>query len=418
MKNLHVLAAILATASCGGGLSHTKVVDANVIEKVSGLDKIGAVTAIRASGKTLYAAGSTGLAALSADGKVIWTLQLPDAEARLLDADESGIALTSFDLAGVDRAEGLKAFILGNVGDEPTAEHQTVAYVDPAGKLLWSIEAQKGATQMSAPALHGDQVAVSRGKGLFAYSRQDGHQIFMALIGGSDAVESMVLQSSFNRPVFSNGNWYAAHLNHLVRVDPKGAVQDDSRTFGLFSPFQNITAGLLSINDQVIFGNSPWKAGEPARLWATDKEGGNGWSEKLNKDGSGVGALATNGSTIFVATNFSLEAYTPGGSKQWAQHNGKGGLWHGRLRGVRYLGNAFASTFAVRRTQTQQMVADQKNVYITSAYKDADALTVLDAKSGEYVDSIDVKSSVVDMALVGPSLALATQDGLEFIALQ
>ena len=92
----------------------------------------------------------------------------------------------------------------------------------------------------------------------------------------------------------------------------------------------NITAGLLVVNGQVIFGNSPYKAGEAARLWATDKKGGSGWNEKLEKDGSGVGSLASNASAIFVASNYSVSAYSPGGSKQWVQQNGDGGLQHGR----------------------------------------------------------------------------------------
>lgn len=107
-------------------------------------------------------AGSTGLAAASAEGKVIWTLDLPPAANRLIESDESGVSISSFDLAGVERAEGMKSFIMGNTGDEPKSEHQTLAYATAAGKL----------------------------------------------------------QASFNRPVFSDGNWYAAHLNHLVRSIP------------------------------------------------------------------------------------------------------------------------------------------------------------------------------------------------------
>ena len=160
---------------------------------------------------------------MSADGNVIWTLDLPPAANRLIESDESGVSISSFDLAGVERAEGMKSFIMGNTGDEPKSEHQTLAYATAAGKLAWSVDSvdeEKAPTEMSAPGTHDDQIAVSRGDNLYVYSRKDGHEVFHTTLSGGDAFNSQVLQASFNRPVFSDGNWYAAHLNHLVRSIP------------------------------------------------------------------------------------------------------------------------------------------------------------------------------------------------------
>jgi hypothetical protein len=85
---------------------------------------------------------------------------------------------------------------------------------------------------------------------------------------------------------------------------------------------------------------------------------------------------------------------------------------------VRYIGNAFASTFAIRRSQTTQMVVDEKAIYITSSIDKADVITVLDAATGNYLATLAIKAPIAELALTGANLAVATDGGLLLVALQ
>ena len=419
MKTVILMMMAMLAVACGGGISHTKVVDAKVLASVGGLEKLGTLTSIRSTDAAIYVAGESGAAAVDAQGKLLWTLELPYATERLIEADARGVAFTSFDLANVDRAEGLKSFIMGNAGDIPEYSNQTVAYASPAGKLLWSTRCEAAKAALSAPALSPDQVAVSRGATLTVFSRADGRQAWDSeLATDGSGGSGLVLQASYNRPVFANGFWYAAHLNYLAKYDVGGKVLNTSRTFGLFTPFMNITGGLLASGEGVVFGNAPWN-GKRALLLASDKDGEKNWKEEVDDKHSGVSSLAINKSgTIFAATNFVVTAFSPSGSKQWQAGNGEGGLYPGSQRGVRYIGNSFAKNFAVRKSPAEQMVADERFVYITSRHDKSDVLTVLDAKSGTYFDSVTIGAEINDMAITPGSLALATGDGLKLIALQ
>ena len=190
--------ALACIAACGGGITHTKVIDPNIIAKVAGLAKLGPLTSMRATPAAIYVAGQSGLGAISLDGKVIWTLDLPVALDRMIEADAQGVAITSFDLVGVEAAEGLQAFILGRAGDKPEFKDQTLGYASLDGKLEWSV-ATPGAAPMSAPALSADRIGVSRGAELFVYARKDGAAIFRSPLGiDQSGGEGANLQASFD----------------------------------------------------------------------------------------------------------------------------------------------------------------------------------------------------------------------------
>ena len=253
---------------------------------------------------------------------------------------------------------------------------------------------------------------MSRGDKLYSYRRSDGHELFNSpLCTDTSGGTGVLLQSSYNRPVFNNGGWYAAHGNYFVRYDASGKVLNASHGFGLFTPFQNVTAGPLSVDARVIFGISPWSNKKNAQLFSADNAGDKDWKEDIKDQASGVSSLTTNATSLFAATNFHVVAFTPSGSMIWDAKNGEGGLYPGSRRGVRYIGNAFASNYAVRKTQTTQMVADEHNVYITSGYHKGDVLTVLNAQTGKYVASIDPGAAITDLAITAKSLAIATDKG-------
>jgi len=56
-----------------------------------------------------------------------------------------------------------------------------------------------------------------------------------------------------------------------------------------------------------------------------------------------------------------------------------------------------------------------KHVYITSAYDKGDAITVLDATNGQYVESINVNEPIIDLAVLGNKLAVVEFDKIQFI---
>ena len=61
--------------------------------------------------------------------------------------------------------------------------------------------------------------------------------------------------------------------------------------------------------------------------------------------------------------------------------------------------------------------------YITTRVKPdlkatEDVVTLLDAKNGAFVQAIEMHTSIIDMTVFGPDLALASSDGLKLIALK
>ena len=72
-------------------------------------------------------------------------------------------------------------------------------------------------------------------------------------------------------------------------------------------------------------------------------------------------------------------------------------------------------------TAGQQMLVAGPHLYITTrAAPDTksteDVISVLDTKTGALVAAYEVKTSVIDMAVFGKDLVLATGDGLKLIA--
>jgi hypothetical protein len=89
--------ALALAAACGGGIKHTKITKPAALEvDAQELAKVGRITSLRESGGTLFIGAAKGLAAVDASGRVLWTLALPDATARLVEADADGIAFDSF----------------------------------------------------------------------------------------------------------------------------------------------------------------------------------------------------------------------------------------------------------------------------------------------------------------------------------
>jgi outer membrane protein assembly factor BamB len=268
---------------------------------------------------------------------------------------------------------------------------------------------------MSPPGLSKDQIGLSRGRGFFVHSRADGHEVGGSGLINESLADKWILNASFNRPAFLNGSWYVSHFSDFVKADTKGAQQDYTRLWRVLPVLglDNVTIGPFLFKDRLICGNAPYEGGKKAVVFAFDKEGGKDWKEYVDDTASGVGSITANSDRLFVATNFHVKALDEKGNEKWDQVNSKGGLYPGKYRGLRFYQNHGA-----RKSQGQFIVADEKNVYVATHLGDKqDALTVLNAKSGEYVGSLDLGTYVSDMAIVGAKIALATDDGLRLLDL-
>jgi hypothetical protein len=411
-----LLSALLAAC---GGVKHSVITHPTATDVGSEeLARLGGITSLRENGGMLFVGAQRGVAAVDGAGKVLWTVALPDAMARLVEADADGVAWTSFNPDGVVEGSAVSHFLIGDLGDEPHYKDQAVGAATREGKLLFNTAAYVGITQMSPPGLNKDSLAVSRGRGFFVYSRADGHEIGKSpLLGDSSLADPLVLNGSFNRPAFFGGSWYVSHLGDFMKTDASGKEQDRTRIWNLFLALDNLTIGPMLVRDRLIVGSCPTASDKMPGLFAFDKEGGKDWKsiidDKVGMSGkSGVGAIAANSKYIYAATNFRVVAVNDKGSMEWDQKN-KGGLHFSKYRGLRFTRN-----YGARPAQGQLIVADEKNVYVaTSMGKKEDALTVLKADSGDYVGSLALGTFVSDMAIVGDRLALSTDDGLKFIPL-
>lgn len=406
-----VFAALLA-AACGGGIKHTKVTTPQLTDlKDAELAKVGRITSMRENGGTLFIGAEKGLAAVDGGGKVLWTIPLPEATARLVEADADGVVFDSFTADGVVEGGAVSAFLMGEMGDEPHFKDQQVGAATRDGKLLFTAPAKADITRMSPPGLSKDQFAISRGRDLEIFSRADGREVGRGeLSGTSSLTDSVMLNASFNRPVFVGSSWYGAHLSNFVKLDTTGAERDRTRMWSLFLALENLTVGPMVFKDRMILGAAPAEGGKRPGIFAFDKDGGKDWKEFVDDKSSGAGALAANSKLLFAATNFHVAAMNEKGSTRWSQVNDHGGLYPSKYRGLRFMRN-----FGARRSQGQLLLADEKNVYVATSYQDHDALTVLNADTGEYQGSLALGTFVVDMAMVGPKIALATEDGLRFV---
>ena len=415
-------------------VSHATPVEPHFTTEIRAeLAQIGLVTSLRVSGDTLYVGGTTGLAALDHSGKVLWTLELPAAMARQIDADGQHVAFTSFDLAGIDRSALLGSkFLAGDLLAKPKYINAVVGLVTLDGKLVWSVSSSEQ-TRLSPPALGRTGVGVTRTKSFGLFDLATGRESANISMETSMLGEGLDLQSATTRPLVWNDNFFVAHLHTLVKVGPGGEELATSHRFGLTLPFHCITGGPTLFGKKVYFGNiSPERDKDPLLL-AVDEKGGNAGKEDLDagsKTRSPATCLVVNGNRLYVASNFTVFAYDESGEKLWKAGNKGGGLYPGSHRGVKFIGNSFEKVFPVPKSllANTQMVATARYLYITSSHKKdlhgveraetTDALTVLDAKTGKYVNSIFLDVLILDMVLYDSQLALATTDGIKFLPLQ
>lgn len=419
---------------CGAtGIRHAHVVDA-IYPSSAALDikTVGHVTSVSAFNGNLYIAGQDGIAAMDGSGKILWALPLPWGEIRLLDVDAGNVAFTVY-TPGSTVKDGQTSLTLFKGFKVDSFKDARFGLVTHNGELVWTADSSE-ASKLSPPTLAKDTIGVTRINTFALLDRKTGKEIAKVDVGASGLFGGLVKgassQSPCPKPVLANGAFYVAHFQNLLKIDAASGKQLESRSrFGLFSPFIQITAGPIQFQDMLVFGNT--HVIKASYIFAANADLGEKWSEKItdkhkhlmaDNTFAGAASIASNNDQIFMATNFHIWAFDKKGNDLWERQNKDGGLYPGQYRGLQYgeslipeIGWFSGNVWGTERYPGNQMIATDKKVYITSAYNQGDALTVLDAKSGDYIESIDTKTKILDMAIFGPKIALATTDGLKLM---
>ncbi|HTP24133.1 MAG TPA: PQQ-binding-like beta-propeller repeat protein, partial [Anaeromyxobacteraceae bacterium] len=394
MRSEGVKAALLVAALCGcaGEMKHTKVTKLpQEAFPILGLEKIGNITSMESLGDVLYVAGEQGLGAVRANGSVVWTLGLPKASLRSLAVEGARIVFTSYSLQD---SGGLSVY---GFGFDSASGYLgcAVGLATTQGSLVWTTPCGEGEAA-SPPAIGAGRVGVSHGKYFGIYDLGSGRRVSHTQIGMQIPVlaTGSMARASYNRPAFLDGSFYVGHLHKFVRIDPGGEIEIESRGFSIFRPFENITVGPLLVGNVLVFAGMSSDVGESSRLYAADKSCAQVWTQRLGDSESGVGSLAVRGDRLYVATNNQLFAYKASGERLWRQSGGWP-LSPSSLRGVRTVSGATSlnstplnMAFMSRRWNGSLLEATDERVFLASAIEGrGDALTVLDAATGQYIET-------------------------------
>jgi len=405
-------------------VTHENVVPSRLaVETAPELAEIGPALRVQAHSGILYVSGVRGLAAIELDGRVRWRLALPEMTMREIDVDDEGIAFSGFDITS---EEWKKSWFSGAWPKEISFGPSVVGFISKDGNLVWSDTGP--AARVSPPCLTSDSIAVMMAKQLRIYRRSDGRVMSSPAVMEEKkhtAWKGAILDAaSLNRPVFHQGQFIVGHLRNLVRVSQEGNELERLQLGGKLSGRDIITAGPVVFNDKIIVGVSREPGQfkyEADRLYAlrigTAME--EIWSASLKDGLSGVGDIALGEETIYTATNFRLGAFAESGAGLWKDTGGRGGaITLGRFRGIRYA----RDVLPVHTIGGHLMVHKGSSIYLSTSRRTGskewtDTVTVLQAQSGDYDRTIEVRSPVLDMASFGPHLALAMEEGLMVIAL-
>ena len=430
---LVILAAVLAAPiAYADKVAHDKVVAAEVAVQVDATAlRVGRISSAVERGGMLFVAGSDGVAAIGGDGVPLWVQRLPHADLRTLDADPTGVAVISQDLRD-STPTSLDLFLGGDLAKLPDHVNTSVMLLDRKrrGAIAWTVPIMT-LNRMAPPRLSAARVALSDGNSLLVLNRADGTYggtgktvneagDYIPKLQGWDAV--VLRATTRNRPLHVGDGFIMGFAATLSKVDA-GSGKDVWRknTLGLLTPFQNLTAGPVAFGDKVVLANTaqpipgPTLISPKASVFMTDADGKEEWTETIGDDRSGIGSLAVHGGMIFAATNHTLTAFDDEGDDVWELETNKknGALNASRYRGVRY-----KSGWAARTGPGDCLVVDDRFVYVSSnlnAEAPRDVITVIDAKEGEYVSTLDPKMPILDLLLVGDQLVVIGFEQVRFL---
>ena len=392
------------------------------------LAEIGRAHSLAVRNDTLYVGASGGLAAIDATGKLKWTLKLPAVSSRHVEADADHVAYTSYDVVGLVAGGGAAAVLTwGDNSRKLEISSADAGLVTLQGEPVWSVKFEEPSA-LSVPTLGKTAVAVVGAKSMRVLDRAKGTKsadvgMFTNWLGVAD---SNVTRVAATPALLIGDEFVAAHQSWFKKVDAKG-----EEVLSVRAKVQH-TAGPMSCKGALLIGESAYPqgnifTGKKARFWAIGPKGEEVWKATIDDEAGGVGSLACNDELIFAASNAIVVAVDGAGKQVWEATNDRSGrLFPGTYRGVVRVRDIFNNAGpAVARSVTagRQMLVAGPYLYITTrsapdVKATEDVITVLDAKSGAFVAAYEVKTSVIDMAVFGKDLVLATGDGLKLIGLK
>lgn len=368
---------------------------------------VGTLTHLKIFQSKIYVAGTTGVACLKSPQEVEWQLTLPEADSRLIEADEAGVVFVTYNYDGIDKKGG---FWLNRLGDVKSFSNALTGSITPGGKLSWSRESSSQSKQ-SIPGIDKNIVAVMRSNTISISDRSTGREIAVTEVCGNNGlIKGMVSQLTPNQPLLQNGFVYTCAFNMLKKIDYSGKILDDTKGFGMMKPFECITYGPVLVKDVLVFGNIA-SGGAKSRVFAANEKLKDEWNDFLDKE-SGTGNMCVNGETVIISTNFVLSAYKSNGKNIWTNDE----IRLAPMRGLRY-----HSTFGVRKTPNNFLAADDNYVYLVSRKKvkknekGLDNITIFDMKKGKELTAIEIENDelIVDMQLWNNSILLLTSNGIK-----
>jgi hypothetical protein len=370
---------------------------------------VGALTHLKVYQSKIYLAGSTGVACLKSPTEIEWQLSLPPADTRLLEVDGNGVVFVTYDYDGISKEGG---FWLNRLGDVKSFSNASIGCITPDGKLAWSKESSIQSKQ-SIPGIDKNIVAVLRSNTMSISDRNTGKEIAVTEVCTiNKLIKGMVSQITPNQPLLLNGFIYSCAFNMLKKIDYTGKIIEDTKSFGMTKPFECITYGPVLVNDVLVFGNIA-SGGGKSRVFAANEKLNDEWSDFIDKE-SGSGSMYVNGDMVIVSTNFILSAYNSKGKNLWTNDE----IRLSSMRGLRY-----HSSFGVRKTSNNYLVADNKYIYLASQKKvkkkevGYDNVTIFDIKKGKEISVIELELNelLVDMQLWNDKILLLTNNGLKLI---
>ena len=435
---------------------HGPIADPAVVATVPGKSlRIGIITHAVTDGGVIYVGGQEGVAAIGSDGTPLWATRLPKADLRMVAVDGSGVAFVGQNMTAAD-SDAVAHFFEGTMSTLPTFKDTTVGLLDKGrrGAMLWSVPLDT-TDRAAPPGLSGATLAVTDGATLALLDRTSGTlkkrvQIVPSMLSGLWMIRGVTR----NAPLSANESFIVGFLGYLKSVDAVTGNENWSVTnHGLMAAFVNITAGPILWGDKIVFGNSrnsrsgDWN--DATRVFASDLKGKDLWDDKNDKH-SGVSSLFVQGDRLFVASNFTLSAYSPNGKQLWTRETAHedGALTFSAFRGVRYYLRSEAAaaaetillkTFGGKESQDPAartgyglcLTADDRYVYLSSVEHSEhhdqwwvmthstktngrEVVTVLDAATGNYISTLDAKGLVVELLVAGPNLVVVDFDQVRF----
>jgi hypothetical protein len=415
-----VLSALLAVPlvvapAFAAKVEHSRLVEPKFTQELPAeLKAIGQPTRLMVRGTTLYVAATGGVAAIGADGKALWVTPLDPIGIREIAVDDAGVAYSGYEIKG-ESTTVWKYF--GNFLKDLDFTPSVVGMLKPDGTKVW--QAAGPAKRISAPGLGPQSIGILSGQEFHLFARADGaHKV----VDGD--FEPAILPNQFAtrlfrpRPVFVDGNFAGGHFDSYYRISPEGQLLEKDRQGKTV-----LVAGPVLFKGSMLVGSYSWQSDMSVNkglvaLVEPSGEFDRVWREDISDDHSSTGDIVVDGDTVYASSNFTVAALNATGKKIWeAGGKNEGALIVGSMRGVRFIKNM---PYRWWGGNLLQVAGDR--LYLSSEREIkkktwADVITVLNKKDGSYVETIDLKEQLVDMAVWQGRLVLATAQGVRIIAL-